>query len=231
MKMTDKMLIDALNRRYDKECAQYAEQTFDFSPEFERCMEQMFDGQFVLPRVRVRPHWRKMLLAAALAVAVIFAAIFTVSGIRKPFVHFVTEIYDQCLIMIYGDEKNENVPEAIESYAYPAWVPQGYLPETDTRGSNLHTLTFTDAEENVICFKQYTIDLPNRLIKSEGTEFAEAQVNEKPAILYDTGRGRAVAWNDGIYGYEIYGFIEDADLLHIAESAEYSAPDSEQTDF
>jgi len=207
-----------------EECERYAKDTrpVTFSPAFERKMNRLIRAQRQSYYPLINRTYKKALLALAATFILLTTMVFSVSALREPVVRFLVEVYEKFSLVFYHQEAEETVelPATIETYYAPTWLPEGYtLNDEQTVDAILwFTQVYTDASGNEITFKQSVISSTTQIIDTENVQAVEVSVNENPGLSYANKGIQNLAWNDGQYGFRIFGPVTEADLLRMAAS-------------
>ena len=214
------MILRALGESMDRKVEQLPEVEHTFSPAFEQRMDRLI-------RAQSRPYYRyvntgmkKAVLALAAVFLLLTALMFSVSALREPVVRFIVKVYEKITNVHYQPENPEQLPATLEVYYEPAWLPKGYrLNDSMTIDVLiLYSLTYTDEKENDINFSQYTIIGTTLGLDTEGTKTKPITVNGNAGMFFSNKGIQHILWNDGQYGFQLFGPVTKADLLRMARS-------------
>jgi len=191
-----------------------------FSPKFERKMERLL-------RVYKKPYYplintgfKKAVLAMAAIIILLTTMVFSVSALREPVVRFIVEVYEKFSQVFFAHQPEDQFPTTLEAYYAPTWLPEGYREDADQIVDVIIHCewTFINETSDIIIYKQYIITSSTLSIDTEGSEIKPVTVNGNAGIFLTNKGIQRVLWNDGQYGFVIYGPISEADILRMAAS-------------
>ena len=191
-----------------------------FSPEFERKMERLLRAQrkSYYPLINTRP--KRVLLSFAVVLILLITTVFSVSALREPVVRFFVEVYEKFSNVFFHQQGEESFPAMLEVYYAPTWLPEGYIEAADQLVDAIIQCerTYTSESREDIIFKQHTITSLLLAIDSEDIQTKPCLVNGQEGLYYSNKEIQRVIWNDGQYGYSVFGPVTEGELLRIAES-------------
>ena len=100
----------------------------NFSEKFERSMNKLIKKNDRI-KLSTRRRMRKGLLAAIIAIIVLFTGLMSVSATRTPFIEFIKRIFPQFNEITISEESTPPV-ETIETEYTLSDLPQGYVLDT-----------------------------------------------------------------------------------------------------
>jgi len=205
-----------------KECDQLVELPGEvrFSQKFERKMERLLQSRQGPLHRYVNTNPKKVLLALAATFLLLMALVFGVAAIREPVVRFFVEAYEKFSLVFFHRQQEENYPAVLEVYYAPAWLPAGYQEDIDQRVDVTIYCEWIYVSENEgdIMFTQYIITPSALRVDTEGSQARPILINGNEGVYYSNKGIQNLIWNDGQYGFHIFGPISEAELLQAAES-------------
>ena len=219
----------------DAAMADYAEELADHRPEpmsarLQRQMSAMLNDPNGWAKRQRRPIWIKVARAAAmilLTFSLSLGALMAVSPtIRAAIINWIVEWYDTQIVYRFSGESTEDSDAPLPRYEVTA-LPEGYEPFNDeiiTPGS--YDIGYANADGELFWFGYQRMEQGAALAIQEDTENMtayEVTVNGCKGWVYcsrDTDQHNIIVWIDEYSDLEfnISGFFEKDELLHIAES-------------
>lgn len=194
----------------------------EFSPEFERRMENMIKECFAcrtkakkaITRKRHLTTIKKFAAAAAVFVAFTFSCAMSVEAIREAFVSYLINIYDDHFKIAVSPDVTA---EMIVDYYEPTWVPNGYKELSRNQDLTINQIKYVN-ESNIIIFMQMTLS-QNYLVDYDP---ATSTVVEVPNFgnYISSEEHSYLVWTDEKYSYVITADLSLEDMLHIVDSLE-----------
>lgn len=188
---------------------------WDFSKKFETSMEKLIRQNNHM-QLSTRRTVSKSLLAAIVAILVLFAGLMSVTATREPIIEFVKKILPQ-----YNDISlsKDSVPpvNTIETEYTLADLPEGFMLDTYQKDEfHVFTIWKNDAGEQLV-FAQDLLD-STFTIDNEGN-YQELQINGYEAYLNVYAQGSILIWTDGVYWFTINSSVSDREeILAMAEN-------------
>lgn len=172
---------------------------WEFSEKFEHAMNKLIKKNNRI-RIATRRRIRRSLLAAIIAILVLFTGLMSVSAIRTPFVEFVKNVFDQYNEITISEESIPPV-ETIETEYTLSELPEGYTLDT-YQSDELGVFAIWKNESNQeIIFTQDILDI-NISIDTEHN-YQETKVGEFTAYLNTYEYNSVLHWNDNEYWYSL----------------------------
>lgn len=238
----DEREIAALDELYDwtdAECAELDREAFDFSPEFEAKMDQLFKDHQIKELKRENEQLRKMTritvnrrlakwagVAACLLLAVGVVQMSSSAGVKGFFLNAYDKYIIGSSVEVTLEQAAPNVNgEVVKKYPnifVLTKLPDGYEVSEDVGNSENLQLKYSDGE-NEISFEQvYSKDILGvdneseamRPIEYKGQEYKYSRKKAFGKIM------RTVEWQIGDRGFRLIAPFGQEELLEIAESIE-----------
>ena len=213
------MLLMAIGEAMDRRVERIPVAEHTFSPAFEQKMNRVIRAQSKPYYRFVNTNAKKAVLALAAILILLITMVFSVSALREPVVRFIVEVYEK-FSDVFFHQQEEQFPNELEVYYVPAWLPEGYQADDAQTIDviNLCERTFVHKSENDIIFKQYIITGTVSRIDTEGITPKSVTVNGNEGLFYSNNGIQRLLWNNGQYGFSIFGPVTEAELLRMAES-------------
>ena len=188
-----------------------------FSPAFERRMEQFLAE----PRPKAQSYraWRTVAIAAAV-LALLIAAMMSVSAVRQAVFKFFTTIYEKYIVVMFvPEDETMNAPKSISEFRAPSYIPLGFEQTSETQFDFSYMIRFTNAEGLSFSFRQDSYDPMQYELDIESTEEKELFEMNGTTAMYKFKEGTfTMVWTDNEYSYRIDGTIEYEQALLMAQS-------------
>ena len=188
-----------------------------FSPAFEQKM-QLFLAD---PRPAVQNYrsWR-VLAAAAAVLALLIAAMMSVSAVRQAVFKLFTTIYEKYIVVMFmPEDETLRAPELILDFREPNYVPPGFERASEEKLDFIYKIKFVNAEELELTYQQDVLDPHQYFLDIESTEEKEHFEMNGTAAMYQIQEGIMVMiWTDNVYAYKICGAINYEQALFMAQS-------------
>ena len=211
--MTNKALfIQAFTEADNTELEKYLNKeafSFDFSEKFENKMQRLIakDKRISL---YTRKKISKALIAAIIALIIMFMGLMSVSAYRQNFVEFIEKIFSNGTEITVSQESN-GYPETIETEYTLDSVPEGFL-KTEYSFDELGGYTIWENNSGQrIQFFQYTLDMDYSM--DNENEFEKIELNGYPAYLFGEEQQYCISWSDGEYWFNIKVPVEYKESL------------------
>lgn len=172
---------------------------WEFSEKFEHAMNKLIKKNNRI-RIATRRRIRRGLLAAIIAILVLFTGLMSVSAIRTPFVEFVKNVFDQYNEITISEESTPPV-EMIETEYTLSELPEGYTLDTYNNYGHGIFAIWKDSAGNEITFSQDTLT-SNITIDNEH-EYEEMQIYGYDAYYTETEYDAVLIWTDGNYWFTV----------------------------
>jgi len=130
------------------------------------------------------------------------------------------EVYEKFSDVFYHRQEDAILPNEIEVYYAPTWLPDGYQADDEQTIDFINACerAFISESEYDIIFKQYTIAGIATRIDTEGAPLKSVTVSGNEGLFSSNKGMQRLQWNDGQYGFSLSGPVPEADLLRMAES-------------
>ncbi len=172
---------------------------WDFSEKFEKSMNRLISKNNHI-RLSTRKHIRKGLLAAIVAIIVMFTGLMSVSATRTPFIEFVKKILPQFNEVTLSEESTPPV-DRIETEYTLTDLPDGF-EITEYQKYELGILTtWINNNGDEVTFSQNIIDT-NFTIDNEHN-YTELLINGYTAYFVEDESGALIRWTDGNYWFTL----------------------------
>ena len=208
------------------------------NPKFKNRILKIVQGKRV--KSTRTPSWRIVLVAALLAISLIFTACMCIPKVREAIWNIIVEWYDEYIDVSFEPENttnpnmnnsssdpntNKTPPSSIEKEAIATYLPEGYYASNNISQSMFVSTDYSDDAGN-ICFKlmQKIIDPSNSgslKVDNEKDTVTTVSINGFEGLLvsYSDSPGTYyLAWQDEEYQYWLYGTFESvSELIKIAQ--------------
>ena len=202
----------------------YADNTdpVSFSSAFERRMARLMRAQRQPYYPLVNTNVKKALLALAAAFLLLATMVLSVSALREPVVQFFVEAYEKFSRVFFLQPQEEQFPAMLEVYYAPTWLPEGYQLDVGRTVDVIinRELTYVNKSGDEIVFRQHTITSSMHRIDTEGEQSRPIIINGTEGLIYSNREIQNLVWNNGQYGFLLFGPVAEADLLRMAGSVQ-----------
>lgn len=156
--------------------------------------------------------------AIAISIFMVLSVSLSVESIRTPLINYVVTAYEKYSSIIFKNDEDKALPTTIEENYILTYIPQDYKLIDETNLVNIRELAYVDSVGNYLVFEQYTVDNMDMTIDTEGVEIKKVQINSYEGILYTNKEITTVIWNNGRYGFSIYGKLNEDLIIEMAKS-------------
>ena len=170
-----------------------------FSEKFEHAMSKLIKKNNRI-RIATRRRIRRGLLAAIIAIIVLFTGLMSVSAIRTPFVEFVKNVFDQYNEITISEESTPPV-ETIETEYTLSELPEGYTLDTYQSDENSVFAIWKNSSGEEISFSQRLLDSSFTIDNEHYYE--ELKINGHESYYVEDEYGALLRWTDGYYWFTI----------------------------
>lgn len=190
-----------------------------FSKRFERKMKVLirrerrspFMKSFVLQSKRAAVF----LLASAL---IAFTAIMSVEALRVRFFRMVQEIYEKYSTISYEPVGENSVASQTFVEYEPTYIPDGFQLVRERVYSHSKHMTFRNSQSGGFLFMQSFLDVATVDFDTEHVSLEPIQINGMDGYYLPNPSLKSIFWDDGVYYFEVSGYLDKKELLKIAES-------------
>lgn len=172
---------------------------WEFSKSFEDSMNKLINKNNRI-RMSTRLKIRKGLIAAIIAIIVMFTGLLSVSATRTPFVEFIKKVFPKYNQITISDESTPPV-DTIETEYTLTDIPSGYVLDTYQKDEYSVFSIWKNSNNQEIVFSQQLLD-SNFTIDNEH-EYREIEINGNTAFYTEDENGAALVWSDGYYWFTI----------------------------
>lgn len=151
-------------------------------------------------RMSTRLKIRKGLIAAIIAIIVMFTGLMSVSATRTPFIEFIKKVFSQYNQITLSDESTPPV-DTIETEYTLTDLPPGYVLDTYQKDEYSVFSIWKNNNNQEIVFSQQLLD-SNFTIDNEHN-YREIEINGNTAFYAEDENGAALVWSDGYYWFTI----------------------------
>lgn len=172
---------------------------WEFSEKFVRSMDKLVKKNNRI-KFSTRRTLTKSLIAAIIAIMVLFTGLMSVAATRKPIIEFVKRVLSQFNEITLSENSIPPV-ETIQTEYTLTNLPEGYeISEYKKSDINVFVVWLNESGEEIV-FSQNILD-SNVLIDNEH-EYRELEINGLKAYLTEDKYGRTLRWSDGYYCFTI----------------------------
>ncbi|MCD7871840.1 MAG: DUF4367 domain-containing protein [Clostridiales bacterium] len=188
---------------------------WNFSKKFENSMNKLIKKNNRI-RISTRLKIRKGLIAAIIAIIVLFTGLINVSATRTPFIEFIKKVFPKFNQITLSDESTPPI-EKIETEYTLTDLPDGYEIDIYQKDKLVVMTKWKNKSGDEIVLFQETLD-PNLSIDTEHN-YQELKINRYEAYLMTTERNSVLSWTDGYYWFTLNApnNLND-DLINMAEN-------------
>jgi len=185
------------NAKYlNKEAFEY----YEFSEKFEKKMSKLIaknDRLSFNTRVRIS----RALIAALIALLVLFTGLMSVSASRQKIIEFFEKIYNQYTEVSTSEQSVINVPEKIEIEYTISDIPEGFiLTNYESSEAGVFAVWENDKKEQIV-FEQNVLPISNTIDNEHYYE--KTEVNGHPAYLYGINNQQFISFSNGEYWFNV----------------------------
>ena len=172
---------------------------WDFSTEFEKSMEKLIKKNNTI-KISTRRNIRKGLLAAIVAIIVLFTGLMSVTATRTPFIEFIKKVFPQYNEITISEESTPPVDKIETEYTLTA-LPEGFeVKEYQKEDFKVFTI-WRDENNEEIVFSQKLLDTSFTVDNEHN--YKELYINGHEAYYIEDESGAFLRWTDGYYWFTI----------------------------
>lgn len=188
---------------------------WEFSEKFERSMNKLIKKNDRI-KLSTRRNIKKGLLAAIIAIIVLFTGLMSVSATRTPFIEFIKKIFPKYNEITISEESTPPVNTIETEYTLTA-LPQGYVLDTyQSDEYSVFAIWKNDKGEEIV-FSQNVLG-SNISVDTE-YNYEEVYVNGLKAYLNTYEYNSVLNWSDNQYWFilNVPSVLND-DIITMAEN-------------
>lgn len=188
---------------------------WEFSEKFERSMNKLIKKNDRI-KLSTRRNIKKGLLAAIIAIIVLFTGLMSVSATRTPFIEFIKKIFPKYNEITISEESTPPVNTIETEYTLTA-LPQGYVLDTYQSDEYSVFAIWKNDEGKEIVFSQNVLG-SNISVDTE-YNYEEVYVNGLKAYLNTYEYNSVLNWSDNQYWFilNVPSVLND-DIITMAEN-------------
>lgn len=172
---------------------------WDFSTEFEKSMEKLIKKNNTI-KISTRRNIRKGLLAAIVAIIVLFTGLMSVTATRTPFIEFIKKVFPQFNQVSLSEESTPPV-DRIETEYTLTGLPEGFeVKEYQKEDFKVFTI-WRDENNEEIVFSQKLLDTSFTVDNEHN--YKELYINGHEAYYIEDESGAFLRWTDEYYWFTI----------------------------
>lgn len=168
---------------------------WEFSEKFERSMNKLIKKNDRI-QLSTRRNIKKGLLAAIIAIIVLFTGLMSVSATRTPFIEFIKKIFPKYNEITISEESTPPVNTIETEYTLTA-LPQGYVLDTYQSDEYSVFAIWKNDRGEEISFSQRLLDSSFTIDNEHYYE--EFEINGHKAYYVEDAYGAVLKWEDGYY--------------------------------
>jgi hypothetical protein len=212
-----KALFDALSPEYEKNLSDH-ETDYVFSEKFNKDMQKLI-------KRRKKPYYKLIntfgkRVACILAIFLIASSvtIMSVDALRNTVANFFVEIYEKFTTV--QSEEISDAPMTIEDIYDITYDLSGFSIDFENSNDYSRNISYVNGDIS-IDFQQYTKEMYDEDLNTEGTEISTIDINNHEAIYFrDNHQYDCLIWDNGDYIMVIYSNIGKDALIDIAKSVQ-----------
>lgn len=188
---------------------------FEFSDKFEKKMQKLIAKENRI-KFQTRRIISRSLIAAIIAVIVMFTGLMSVSASRQKIIEFIETVFPK-YTQVELSEESAPTPETIETAYTLGYVPDGYkLVQYDRDEVSVFAIWKNENGEEIV----FSQDILNGNFSIDNEHyFKNVQINNCKAYIFGNDNISIIYWNDISYSYTISVPNDQKDnLINIAES-------------
>ncbi len=182
----------------------------EFSKEHEAKMRKLFAGN-----VKRTKYVKRILIIAAVMIALFSVSIISVQGFRVKFMNFILSFTETNTELKYADESEDKNSYSVGDIDF-AYIPE-YLEFNSSRNQGKNICVKFNNNDKYIEIRIREIDA----IANVDTEKADAEllmINGIETFITQKDDVIDLSWNNGTKAFELVGNIEREELIKIAEN-------------
>lgn len=191
----------------------------DFHHEFSKSFEKKMN-KLIAKNNRISLYTRrkisKALIAAIIAIIVLFTGLMSVSASREKIIEFVENILSQ-YTQIELSEDSPETPDTIETAYTISDIPKGFtLKQYDLEETGVYAIWEDDKSAEIVFMQDI---LNGDFAIDNEFNYEKTTINDYPAYIYGDKTTYFISWSDGEYWFTIHVPTEHKDsLLTMAEN-------------
>lgn len=186
---------------------------WDFSEKFEKSMDKLIRKNNRI-QLSTRRTVAKSLIAAIVAIIVLFTGLMSVAATREPIIEFVKKIFSQFNEITLSENSTPPVDKIEIEYTLTN-LPEGYeLKEYQKDDFKVFSVWENENNEEIV-FSQNLLDSSFTIDNEHG--YRELEINGFKAYLAEDESGAFLRWTDGYYWFSINVPAKDKDYIAVLQ--------------
>lgn len=186
---------------------------WDFSKKFEKSMEKLIRQNNRI-QLSTRRTVTKSLIAAIIAILVLFTGLMSVAATREPIIEFIKNVFPQYNDITLSENSTPPVDKIEIEYTLKN-LPEGYeLKEYQKNEFKVFSVWKNENNEEIV-FSQNLLDSSFTIDNEHG--YRELEINGFKAYLAEDESGAFIRWTDGYYWFSISVPANDKDYIAVLQ--------------
>ena len=213
MEITKKIFIKALLDAEEKEKVRLKSEddvSWDFSDKFESSMEKLLRKNNRI-KLSTRANVRRGLIAALIAMIIMFVGLMSVSATREAIITFIVNRGKHETEISLNEHYPDFYPERIERKYTVTDIPNGYTLDAYDRGEYHVMRVWKGTNGGELAFGQALLDASISFDNEHN--YQELKINGYDAFYSEDDSGACLMWSDGEYWFTLNGSSDIKDYI------------------
>lgn len=212
-----KALFDALSPEYEKILSEQKEE-HDFSSKFNKDMQKLVKRRKKTYYKLINTFGKRVACVAVIFFIASSITVMSVDAFRNTVANFFVDVYEK-FSTVQPEEKN-NAPTTIEDIYEITYDLSEYTIDYEDYTEYSRNISYINGEIS-IDFQQYTKEMYDENINTEGADISTININDNEAMYFhDNHQYDCLIWDNGDYILVIYSNIGKDELISIAKSVQ-----------
>ncbi len=182
----------------------------EFSKEHEAKMRKLFAG-----KVRKKKYIKRILVIAAVMVAILSVSVMSVQGLRIRFMNFILNFTESNTKITYVDETEDKNSYTVGDIVFE-YLPSGFTLDSTRNQGKVVYIDFVNNDKFIL------IKINTKVFESNvDTEKADAElvvINGIESFVTQKDDVFIINWNNGSKAFDIQGNIDRKEIIQVAEN-------------
>lgn len=193
-----------------------------FSKEFEEKMQRLIQRQSRPYYYLVNTVGKRVACILLIFLITLTSITFGVKAIREAVIEFFVKTFDRFSIITLIDNKEKTIPDFIETYCYPTYIPNGFELKFEENLATYHRLQYI-SENGYIYFNQNTLQGLSTYVDTENAEAEKILISGYDGLYVLKDNIVLIYWNDSSYSFMIRSEsnLTKEEIIKFAESVRF----------
>lgn len=165
----------------------------------------------------------KIAVVIFILLSVSFAGLMSVEAVRQEVFQIAIQWYEKYVDVFFKEDNKKEVsmPGQVR-FLVPSYIPEGYDQNDTVRLRSALLITYVNTDGLELYYEQsLQLDKDSLSLDGEGFTLKQVEINKWNGIFLipeDESKPTSLIWSDGIFTYQVSGYLNEDEILKIAKN-------------